>query len=33
MKSDKYLFRESEKVLGKIERLASCYEIKTKEIL
>ena len=33
MISDKYLFRESEKALDKIERLASCYEFKTKEVL
>ena len=33
MVSDKYLFKESEKALDKIERLASCYEFKTKEVL
>lgn len=33
MISDKFLFRQSEKVLDKIERFASCYDFKSKEVL
>lgn len=33
MISDKYLFKQSEKVLDKIEHFASCYGFKTKEVL
>lgn len=33
MISDKFLFRQADTALDKIERIASCYDFKTKEVL
>ncbi len=33
MKTDRFLFNEAEAVLNKVEKIASCYDFKTKEVL